>query len=410
MSLLKKYYSALAIPLMALAISCGDSNNDIDVDNSFLPAIAEFSVSAIDVSEKEKSLIVNIQLDRPAPEDGTIKIDINNISAEYESNYLLSTTPIDNSISLNVSKEDTKVFFEVILIDDGNENEEQVEFTMTSASGGIRLANRNILLLTITDESFVADTKYENCLDPLESDELNVVTWNIEFFPMNGSTTISLVSEIIENMNADVIAVQEINSISNFNTLVDGLVGWEGQIINLSGSLDIGYLYKTSEISVVSDAKVSVSSVSPRPPVEITLKHKDGLEVTLLNIHLKCCGGSSNISRRATASAAIKDYIDQNLPNDNVILLGDFNGGINTSPFDNFRTDVDNYLFADAEIEAGSQSNWSYPSWPSHLDHILITNELVDNLVAVKTLRLNVCLSNYLSVVSDHRPVMATFR
>jgi endonuclease/exonuclease/phosphatase family metal-dependent hydrolase len=135
------------------------------------------------------------------------------------------------------------------------------------------------------------------------------------------------------------------------------------------------------------------------------------LEVTLLNIHLKCCGGSSNINRRAAASADMKDYIDQNLSDQNVIILGDFNDDINSdSPFINFINDSDNYQFADAAIAAGSQNFWSYPSWPSHIDHILITNELTDNLTEVKTLRMNDCISSYDPDISDHRPIMATFR
>ena len=32
--------------------------------------------------------------------------------------------------------------------------------------------------------------------------------------------------------------------------------------------------------------------------------------------------------------------------------------------------------FVDLEIAYGSSTNWSYPTWPSHLDHICITNEL----------------------------------
>ena len=44
--------------------------------------------------------------------------------------------------------------------------------------------------------------------------------------------------------------------------------------------------------------------------------------------------------------------------------------------FKNFIDDDTNYLFADMLIAQGNSMNWSYPTWPSHLDHILITNEL----------------------------------
>ena len=29
-------------------------------------------------------------------------------------------------------------------------------------------------------------------------------------------------------------------------------------------------------------------------------------------------------------------------------------------------------------IALGPSSNWSYPTWPSHLDHILISDEVFD--------------------------------
>jgi len=70
-----------------------------------------------------------------------------------------------------------------------------------------------------------------------------------------------------------------------------------------------------------------------------------------------------------------------------------------------FNKDPSNRQFA-----AGCQSNWSYPSWPSHIDHLLIANELPDNLIEVKTLRMNDCLSSYDPDISDHLPVISTFR
>ena len=64
-------------------------------------------------------------------------------------------------------------------------------------------------------------------------------------------------------------------------------------------------------------------------------------------------------------------------------------------------------------IAYSSSSNWSYPSWPSHLDHILITNELfyeIENEVSsVETIRLEEYFYNgwseYENYISDHRPV-----
>ena len=63
-------------------------------------------------------------------------------------------------------------------------------------------------------------------------------------------------------------------------------------------------------------------------------------------------------------------------------------------------------------IAQGNSIDWSYPTWPSHLDHILITNELFadfqnfNSLVSV--IRIDDYMgawSNYENNISDHRPI-----
>ena len=120
--------------------------------------------------------------------------------------------------------------------------------------------------------------------------------------------------------------------------------------------------------------------------------------------------------RRQQASIYLKNYIDTYLSDENVIVLGDFNDDIAESPQNNvfqmILDDSENYLFVDLEIANGKISGWSYPSWPSHLDHIIITNELFDafnNANYVQTLQLEESLNGewneYDQYISDHRPV-----
>ncbi|MEZ7977475.1 MAG: hypothetical protein QMB89_02820, partial [Flavobacteriales bacterium] len=47
-------------------------------------------------------------------------------------------------------------------------------------------------------------------------DALEIATWNIEWFPKNGQTTVDYVSEIIENLDLDVYAIQEIDDTTVF--------------------------------------------------------------------------------------------------------------------------------------------------------------------------------------------------
>ena len=100
-----------------------------------------------------------------------------------------------------------------------------------------------------------------------------------------------------------------------------------------------------------------------------------------------------------------------------MVLLGDLNDILTDVPednvFQNFLDDSSNYQFVDFEIATGPSSNFSYPSWPSHIDHILITKELFLPFMAdgggVETIKIDEFLAGgfteYDQNVSDHRPV-----
>ncbi len=62
-------------------------------------------------------------------------------------------------------------------------------------------------------------------------------------------------------------------------------------------------------------------------------------------------------------------------------------------------------------IAEGNFADWSFPNWPSHLDHILITNELIDNqnINSVYTFKIDDYMNGwneYDNYISDHRPVV----
>ena len=250
--------------------------------------------------------------------------------------------------------------------------------------------------------------KYANCIPLLSTSSFDIVTWNIEQFPKTGNT-ISMLAEIIPTLNADIIAVQEIGSTTNFNLLVAALPGWSGVVSG--GSLKTGYLYKNSEVTVSAVTYPLVdASAFPRQPMFITATHTSGLVVTLINLHLKCCDDDDSIPRRKSASDKLKAYIDTNLSTQAVVMLGDYNEDI-TQPegnnvFKNFVGDEGNYEFAGMTIAECSSAYWSYPSWPSQLDHMLITNELFNKVKDIRVLRLNECEGGYYSTISDHRPVL----
>lgn len=258
-----------------------------------------------------------------------------------------------------------------------------------------------------------------NCPVAVSNETLDIVTWNIEQFPKT-NTTADMVEQIIEIYDVDVIALQEITSISVFNTLVASLEGWSGSITQVNGSnLMIGYLYKDREVTIEGAAfnlyeEPTVANNNAftafRRPYLMKVSHINGLDLNMINIHLKCCSGSEN--RRRAASDLLKEYIDDNLPNEGVMMLGDFNDNIVDADnvFEVFLQDTENYRFTTLPIAEGPSSGWSYPSFPSQIDNILITNELFENEVSTEVISIDNCIPNYDGSISDHRPVIIRLR
>ena len=271
---------------------------------------------------------------------------------------------------------------------------------------------------------------YAQSLDDLSfgsDDSFEVVTWNIENFPKNESATLQYVLEIIEAIDADIIAIQEIQNYP----ILDNLDSFLDNYTLYSQSLDragLVFLYKHDAVQLNSAYELFTQAPEwnnfPRFPmvIEVTYANQD---FVIINNHYKCCGNGlldlndpwDQETRRYTANLLLKQYIDTNLSNAAVFVVGDLND-ILTDPeihnvFSPFLNDPSSYLFADMEIAQGSISNWSFPNWPSHLDHILITDELFDLYAMPGAITQTIKVDSYLQGgfseydqnVSDHRPV-----
>lgn len=262
-----------------------------------------------------------------------------------------------------------------------------------------------------------------------ESSSFEAITWNLEFFPKNNQITIDSTALAISKLDADVVALQEIDDVNAFQQLANSLPNYQGYIIPENyGNLTLAYLIK-EDVEVVNHTSIYTSSsytsmFAGRPPYLIEVIHS-GTSYFLINVHFKCCGdgnldmndSSDEENRRLQAANQIKTYIDSYLANENVIVLGDFNDlieeGESNNVFQSIIDDSENFLFADMYIAQQSSSNWSFPSWPSHLDHILISNELIDDFENSYNNAQTILIDNYFAngfngydnCISDHRPV-----
>ena len=271
---------------------------------------------------------------------------------------------------------------------------------------------------------------FSQSLDDLSfgsDDSFEVITWNIENFPKNEPATLQYVLEIIEAMDADIIAIQEIQNypiLNNLDSFLDNYTLYS-QSLDRAGLV---FLYKHDVVQLNSAYELFTQAPEwnnfPRFPmvIEVTYANQD---FVIINNHYKCCGNGlldlndpwDQETRRYTANQLLKQYIDTNLSNAAVFVVGDLND-ILTDPeihnvFSPFLNDPASYLFADMEIAQGSISNWSFPNWPSHLDHILITDELFDLYAMPGAITQTIKVDSYLQggfdefdqFVSDHRPV-----
>ena len=282
-----------------------------------------------------------------------------------------------------------------------------------------------IILLFFLLMNFVSIGQIED-LSFGTNDTFDIMTWNIEQFPKNGQTTVNYVAEIIQNLEMDIIAIQEVDNINYFEQMVDGLNMYEGYLES-EWFAGLAYIYNPEVIQINDLYEIYTTSeywsAFPRSPMVMDFNYNDH-RIIVINNHYKCCGdGILNMSdsgdeetRRYQANLLLKTYIDENFSSENVILLGDLNDDIaettQNNVFQMFIEDSQNYLFADIEIASGTSANWSFPNWPSHLDHLLITNELFSEFEnensEVKTIKIDDYLtswSEYDQNISDHRPV-----
>jgi exonuclease III len=199
---------------------------------------------------------------------------------------------------------------------------------------------------------------------------LEVATWNIENFPKYGQNTIDYVSQIIRKLDIDIIAFQEITDTVLFKQMLNNLPDYQYYCKSLwYGGL--AFIYKTEVIQINNFYEIFTTSPYwspfPRSPLVLDMNYMDQ-NIFVINNHLKCCGdgildlnnSEDEETRRFIAMNLLKEYIDSNLQDKKVLVVGDFNDDIADSESDNvfinIINDNQNYLFADMDIAQGNSS------------------------------------------------------
>ncbi|MBX2818037.1 MAG: T9SS type A sorting domain-containing protein [Rhodothermaceae bacterium] len=280
---------------------------------------------------------------------------------------------------------------------------------------------------------------HSQSITPIGSENtLEIATWNIEWFgstsqqPSNDALQLSNARKVIAESDIDFWGVQEISSTTAFDDLLSALgSNYDGVLATNSGAQRVGYIYNTDVIRVRQVRHILESSefeFAFRPPLqmEVDVMLADTTVImTFIVVHMKAFADQDGYERRQAAASRLKNHIDfTTLSSKPVVVLGDFNDELTnsiyrseTTPYDNFLADTDNYTFLSYPLEMDGFGSFcsgsSCTTQSSIVDHILITDELfaeVDIAQPAGVLeQAPEVINAYGASTSDHLPVYARF-
>ncbi|MCG8858882.1 InlB B-repeat-containing protein [Tenacibaculum finnmarkense] len=311
--------------------------------------------------------------------------------------------------------------------------------------------------------------KYQH--PPLEHDKiskdktLDIVTWNIEWFgdekksPAAGNQNSDeiqkeKVKQVLLNLDADIIAVQEIIDIDLFKELIAELPAYDfilSDAVSYPNSTSgmpqkLGFIYKKSVVNLKSstpllktihpyyngndesalqdfpDPKKSRFFASGRLPflmtADVTIDNQTK-EVNFIVLHARAntsiAKAQSKYDMRKYDAETLKKELDANFSTKNIVLLGDYNDDVDqtvvandvigdATTYDAFVQDASNYTIVTSAL---SKANFrSYASMGNMIDHITISNELTNNyLLGSEKVHYEFYNNLYEKTTSDHFPV-----
>lgn len=288
---------------------------------------------------------------------------------------------------------------------------------------------------------------------------LEVVNWNVEWFgsplqdPKNDELQQQNVTTVFNNLKADIFALVEVVNEDRLKTVVASMPGYDYVIGNYGSHTNpfasspspvgeaqkLAFVYNTSVIKKLSARPLLSKGLNTREDLsnpnyndwasgrfpflmeaEVTLSCVTQ-KVNFVLVHAKANTSPTNTSydRRAAGARALHDSLQLLFPNDNLVMLGDFNddldvsitAGKTTTSWSSFTTDGASYTALTLPLSlAGKRSTVSHDNV---IDHVVVSNEMepyyMDQTATVRT-DVTGMVSNYGNTTSDHYPVFTRYR
>ena len=289
---------------------------------------------------------------------------------------------------------------------------------------------------------------------------LEVVNWNIEWFgsTSNGPTNDNLqeqnVRTILQSIKADIFGLAEVVSEARLASVVSQMPGYSYVISNygshtnttvnppssLAEAQKLAFVYRTDIFSNISTAPLVSAGIntaaditnpaynyfaSGRFPYMFTANATlNGITKTVrfVLIHGKANTSptATSYARRKSGSDTLRYTLNNLYPNDNVVILGDFNDDLdvtitdgitpNTTSYVAFTTDNTNFSLPTLPLSlAGKKSTVSYNDV---IDHVVLSNDMQCSYVASSAAILTDVtglVSNYANTTTDHYPVFTRY-
>ncbi|NOX37818.1 MAG: hypothetical protein GXO78_09815 [Calditrichaeota bacterium] len=251
-----------------------------------------------------------------------------------------------------------------------------------------------------------------------------IATWNIQNFPKAGENTLKLLAEIIQSLNIDVYAVQEIQDTVAFRQLLQRLPDYEGIYsadTYSSWYQKTGVIYKKQLVTLADKKQLYWNDrfSFPRPPLQVYVTADFGtvdFDFYLIVLHLKAFSGAENEDRRRSAVQKLKKYVEDQIAagaDPDFILAGDWNDELTDEDLHNvflpFLNNPEQFIFLTLPLAKNGEVSYYVGNYRSLIDHILITTSIQQAYPNIETqiIKLDQLLSNFYQDVSDHRPVAA---
>ncbi len=302
--------------------------------------------------------------------------------------------------------------------------------------------------------------------DVPKENTLDVVTWNIEWFgdeansPAAGNANSDQIQKdsvkvVLQKLDADIYAVQEIADEVLFQQMVSELPGYDFVLSDATSypndtegvKQKVGFIYKTSVVTVV-DTKALLQTVHPYynggdssalndyPEADKTRFFASGRlpflmtanvtingstqEINFVNLHARANssnGPQGRYDMRKYDVEALKDTLDAQYATKNVMLLGDYNDDVDVtvadvsttiSTYENYTADTTNYNVVSKALSDGGFR--SYVFRENMIDHIAFSDELFSTyLPETVSVHYEFYDNDYSRTASDHFPVSARF-